>query len=40
MKKIGRNDSAYKKKAPMPTELYTEEEMDAVENYIEANLHR
>ena len=37
MKKIGRNDSAYKKKAPMPTELYTEEEMDAVENYIEAN---
>jgi len=37
MKKIGRNDSAYKKKAPMPTELYAEEEMDAVENYIEAN---
>ena len=37
MKKIGRNDSAYKKRAPMPMELYTEEEMDAVENYIEAN---
>ncbi|MFC2301945.1 MAG: suppressor of fused domain protein [Selenomonas artemidis] len=37
MKKIGRNDSAYKKKAPMPTELYAEEEVDAVENYIEAN---
>ena len=35
MKKIGRNDSAYKKKAPMPTEVYTEEELDAVENHIE-----
>lgn len=37
MKKIGRNDSAYKKKAPMPTEVYTEEELDAVESYIETN---
>jgi len=37
MKKIGRNDSAYKKKAPIPTEVYTEEELDAVESYIETN---
>ena len=37
MKKIGRNDSAYKKKAPMPTEVYTEEELDAVERHIETN---
>ena len=37
MKKIGRNDSAHKKKAPMPTEVYTEEELDAVESHIEAN---
>ena len=35
MKKIGRNDSAHKKKAPMPTEVYTEEELDAVESHIE-----
>ena len=37
MKKIGRNDSAYKKKAPMPTEVYTEEELETVESYIETN---
>ena len=37
MKKIGRNDSAHKKKAPMPTEVYTEEELDAVERHIETN---
>ena len=37
MKKIGRNDSAYKKKAPMPTEVYTEEELEIVESYIETN---
>ena len=37
MKKIGRNDSAYKKTPPMPTEVYTEEELDAVESYIETN---
>mgnify|MGYP000906543493 CR=1 FL=1 len=35
MKKIGRNNAAHKKKAPMPTELYTEEELDAVEKHIE-----
>ena len=37
MKKIGKNDSAYKKKAPMPTEVYTEEELETVESYIETN---
>ena len=37
MKKIGRNDSTHKKKAPMPTEVYTEEELDAVERHIETN---
>ena len=37
MKKIGRNDSGYKKKAPMPTEVYTEEELETVESYIETN---
>ena len=37
MKKIGRNDSAHKKKAPIPTEVYTEEELDAVERHIETN---
>ena len=35
MKKIGRNNAAHKKKAPMPTEVYTEEELDVVESHIE-----
>ena len=37
MKKIGRNNATHKKKAPMPTEVYTEEELDAVESHIETN---
>ena len=37
MKKIGRNNATCKKNAPMPTEVYTEEELDVVESHIEAN---